>query len=102
MCKELMYKIVYNEKLDWILKINWFLIWFPMMILFILALNYRPQYLFYIVPLYVPVGIMGFIRQMKDTPGNLELKFMRNSICYQLIFLVFVVLILIIVFLGRV
>jgi len=55
MCKELMYKIAYNEKLDWIMKLNWSYIAFPPMVIFLLLLNFKTEYLSYILPLYIPV-----------------------------------------------
>jgi len=97
-----MYKIVNNKQLNWVMNFNWFYIWVLPMIIFLILLNLRPQYLFYIIPIYIPVGIIGFIRGLKDTPGNIESKFMRNSMCFQLIFLSFVMIILFIGFLGRV
>ena len=89
-----MYKIVSNKKLDWVKKLNSFQILFIPMIIFVVLLNFKVQYLLYILPLYIPIFIIGFIRQLKDTPGNIESNFMRNSMCFQLIFLFFVVLIL--------
>jgi len=102
MCKELMYKIVYNKKLDWVMKLNWFFIGLSIMVMFILVLNLIPKYIFYMIPIVIFIGMSGLLKQMKETPADLELKFMRNSLCFQLIFFFLIMIILLIVFLGRI
>ena len=100
MCKKLMYKILYNKKLDWLKrdkdwkwdKIDWI---FSSIILvtFLLPSWFGEKYVvLFMLTMGTGVGL-GAIRHIKTMPGDIESNLMRRNICISVIFFVGVFLI---------
>ena len=89
MCKQLLYKIVNNEKLDWLKKenpytfdkINWYFI-FLGLVSFITASKFKDLGLFMLMSL----AFIGSLSSIKSTPNDIESSIMKPMMCISLIF----------------
>ena len=95
MCKELMYKILYCKKLDWLKREkDWKLdridfIGFGIFVILLLLVNfYGTIFLYPFLFSFIPISIIGEIRQIKNTPGDIESSLMYPLKCGRYIFLV--------------
>ena len=90
-----MYKILYNEKLDWLKrekdwkwdKIDW-IINSILLITFLLPNWFGGKYvLLFILVMAIGTGL-GAIRHIKTVPGDIESKLMGRGICVSGIFFI--------------
>ena len=96
MCKKLMYKILHCKKLDWLKKEkSWkfdkidHIIGITLGSLFILAIIYGKTFLYLLFFSILPFSIIGEIRHIKNTPGDIESKLMYPLMCLGYIFYIF-------------
>jgi len=107
-CKKLQYTILYNKKLDWLKREkSWKLdvvdayIGVTFVCMLILASIFGEMFIF---PLFLVVyvgSVIGYIRQIKDTPVDIESEFMSAFRCIGFFIFIFMFATAILVVLGR-
>ena len=92
MCKKLMYAILHCKKLDWLVREkDWkldridFYSFLVFIIPFVLVIIFGKIFLKVFSISILLGGVFGFIRKVKNSPGDIELKLMRWSFCLQII-----------------
>ena len=109
LCKKLQYTILYNKKFDWLKRekdwkldrIDGYMGMF-MISLFLLIRLLGEVFVLPAMLLFYSGGIVGYIRQIKSTPGNVESRLMSNMICVGFIFFSISLIITVFVALSRV
>ncbi len=108
LCKKLQYAVLYNKKLDWLKREKYWKFdridrYFGIVFVSMLILTNIFGEVF-ILPTFLVFyigSIMGHIRHIKGTPGDIESKLMSPLMCIGFSFLIFTLIIAIFVLIGK-
>lgn len=108
MCKKFMYKILNDERLDWLKrekdwkhdKIDLY-IFLPMITVFLMTINFGEVFFLPMMAMFIFGSFIGQIRHIKSTPGDIESKLMNPMLCFGFVFSILLVIVSIFTFIGR-